>query len=753
MHTAEHICRVARDFRAQFWSREFEHLNHRRFTWVGAGLALNLVLLASQWSWSSQKVVTGYVVWLLCVAAFEGVRRLLESRNALLIWSTAACVTDAVFVTVLMHLAGGGWWIGVPFYGIVVAIAATALPRRCGFIVFISTLVLWTVLLALPAVGLGSKTPLFGLADVNGNIALLVNAYSLGMLALTAIWFLLRTQMGRTRRTLESYRRMVEASPYATFTMGPDGRVREANPAALHLMVLSAEEIVGRELVQHVTDETQKAESAAFIRAQGGEISGFEAGFVRGDGDQRWFSVVYSPVDSGSGEQSVLAIARDLTTERNATLANAQLQAELAESRRMQLVGRLVSGVAHELNNPLAAVMSFTEQLLAESSDADSQHALSIVHAQAARARAIVRDLLQVVRDRGERARCGTDLAELLHKSADALQHVCADANVSVDVRVHGPRRSALVDASGIAQVLDNVLRNAVLASPSGGTITAELVTDADGWRISIEDEGDGVPDEVRAHLFEPFFTTRAPGEGTGLGLAVSQGIVEQHGGTLTLGAGGSNGASEHVSRAASADQARKVGARFIISLPASLADLSDPAGDDHGSAAETSIFTASPIDTNEQESLRMSNSPLLLLIEDEAPIRQALQRFLTRRGWTVELCATGLEGRDRLMEPDPASRFDAILCDFKMPGMSGIELYQHIEEHRPHLLDRLIFATGDVASHNIASFLETVNCPVLEKPFPLASLAELLESVRARSTDVMLAATSQGDPLPTYHQ
>ncbi len=700
--------------RAQFWSNEFAHLNRRRFALIGAGLAINAVMFAASLAWSSSAVLFGNVWWLLSVGTLETIRRRLVDRGAVLFWSTAACVMDSAFITLQMHNWGGGWWLGVPFFGLIVALGATSLPLIHGRIVFASTLIGWTVVLTLPSLGIVSPRQWEGMPRATDNYELLVTQYVFGLLSIVGMWVMLRTQVGRSRRTLNSYRRMVEASPYATFTLGADGNVREANPASLHITGYRADDVIGKKIFGHAPLEMRPRILEAFDRSLGGEVVNFEHSFTCADGAVRWFHVTYSPIDSGLKDRTVLAIARDITRERAAALANDALQRELAESRRMQLVGRLVSGVAHELNNPLAAVMSFTEQLLHEGHDAETREVLDVVHAQAGRARAIVRDLLQVVRDRGERERTPTDLASLVSASIEALRPACVEAGVRVvQLRDNGGPR-AIVDPIGMAQVVDNILRNALLASPRGGAVLTRLEWNALGWSITIVDQGLGVPDTARAHLFDPFFTTRAPGEGTGLGLAVSQGIVDQHGGSLVLNEAVGN---------------EPTGASFTVWLPAALAVASD----DHSAPVIDSIFGIADVDTSARSTPDVTHSPCLLLIDDEPAIRMALQRFLTRRGWLVETCATGLEARDRLMDADVANRYNAIVCDLKMPGMTGIALYQHLEIHQPELLDRWIFATGDVASQDVAGFLETVRCPVLEKPFSLASLADLLDTLRER--------------------
>ncbi len=142
-----------------------------------------------------------------------------------------------------------------------------------------------------------------------------------------------------------------------------------------------------------------------------------------------------------------------------------------------------------------------------------------------------------------------------------------------------------------------------------------------------------------------------------------------------------------------------------------------------------------------------MPHSRRVLLIDDEAAIRIALQRFLTRRGWDVDVCASGTEGRDRIMVEAVEKGYDAVVCDLKMPGMTGIDLYRFLANERPEYINRLILATGDVASQEVAIFLDSVRCPVLEKPFALAQLADLLETIAPVASEAI-----RDDARPPNH-
>ena len=128
-----------------------------------------------------------------------------------------------------------------------------------------------------------------------------------------------------------------------------------------------------------------------------------------------------------------------------------------------------------------------------------------------------------------------------------------------------------------------------------------------------------------------------------------------------------------------------------------------------------------------------MESTPTVLLVDDEEAIRMAMQRWLTRRGWNVVTCANGQAALEKLEAPEAGELYSAILCDLRMPGISGVHLHDWLRDNRPALHERLVLATGDVASGEIARFLASVTCPVLEKPFDFAQLTSILDNVRSR--------------------
>jgi signal transduction histidine kinase len=224
----------------------------------------------------------------------------------------------------------------------------------------------------------------------------------------------------------------------------------------------------------------------------------------------------------------------------------------LQQPEKLAAIGQFVSSIAHELNNPLAAILLFAEDLLEVDRPDEEREALAIIAQQARRSRSIVRDLLAFVRSRDivRTEVCPQTLLDqisrTLHPQLDALgvRHV---VEVTALERIH-------VDAAGIEQVVTNLVMNAAQAMGPGGIVWTRAYPESTGYAIEVADSGPGIPADILPKIFEPFFTTKALGQGTGLGLAVSLGIVQQHGGTIT---------------ACNRDASEGGGARFVVRVPA----------------------------------------------------------------------------------------------------------------------------------------------------------------------------------------
>ncbi len=440
--------------------------------------------------------------------------------------------------------------------------------------------------------------------------------------------------------------------------------------------------------------------TSALRRALGGEDVTYEWQYeVPALGDMRHLRINLSPMRDTEGNVTGIAgVAADVTRRIQAAREAAALRARVAEAERAEALAKLVSGVAHELNNPLAAMLNFTEDLLQTEYDADRRSALEVIRAQALRSRVIVRDLLTFARKSGHRPLTPQAPGPLLHAVVQALRPAIG-RGVHLDAEVRDGETSLAIDRTGFEQVITNLLSNAAQAAKRDGRVLLDARRDGDRYLISVTDDGPGIPADVLPRIFEPFFTTKPTGEGTGLGLPVSLGIVREYGGTLE---------AVNLPR----------GARFIVTLPVSK---------------NLPIAPTPPLGvaTVRSGGARGDRVPVLLIVDDEEPIRRALRRYFERNGWKVEEAADGAEALDLLTKPGAAEKYTVVVCDLRMPGVDGPTVYETLRAVQPAILPRLVMTTGDVTSETASKFLAGLETPVLEKPFELADVAALLERLR----------------------
>jgi CheY-like chemotaxis protein/anti-sigma regulatory factor (Ser/Thr protein kinase) len=247
-------------------------------------------------------------------------------------------------------------------------------------------------------------------------------------------------------------------------------------------------------------------------------------------------------------------------------------------------------------------------------------------------------------------------------------------------------------DATGFEQVLANLIGNALHASPRGGTVRVTVQERSNGLSIEVLDQGAGVPVGDRSRIFEPFWTTRAHGEGLGLGLAVVDSIVRAHGGRVEV------------------EDAPGGGARFCVHWPwrPLRASVAQP---------PTTTSSTAP------------GRARLLVIDDEPLVRAMIGRQASAEGYEVVEAESGDQALELLLTD--GAEFSAIVCDLRMPGTSGADFYDHLAQRAPRWLSRLLFVTGDLASNESAAFAERCRAPILTKPFTAVDLMRRVRSVQ----------------------
>jgi len=492
---------------------------------------------------------------------------------------------------------------------------------------------------------------------------------------------------------------IIQAAQEAIVTVGHDGRIELVNGAVELMLGLPRGDLLGRSLSEFVLEPAALVSAAAAL-----DTSGSRSGPETHTGRGRRFDGSSFPVEftagrlRGEGRSGAVIVLRDLTERNSVQAERERFERRLAESEKMMAIGRVVSGVAHELNNPLAVVLGQSEQLVDAAPDGDVQTGLRLIHEHAHRARHIVKDLLTFVRHREEEREL-INLSGLAERTLASQRSTAATRGVTLASDLRHDLPAVLIDRTAMEQVLVNLIDNALDAAGTNGKVTVSSRASGSEVELVVEDAGRGVPEGLVSRIFEPFFTTKGPGRGTGLGLSVSLGIAEQHAGTLRLENRPGPG----------------VGARFILSLPASP------------SAAPTQ---SEPVATHFPRPPARGDGSVaeVMLIDDEAGVRATLGRMFKRAGWSVREMATGDDGLAWLATVSDPDAPAVILCDLKMPGLSGREVYESILQHRPALATRLIFVTGDVVESVSNGFIATSGREVVEKPFTVAEIARAVE-------------------------
>jgi len=379
------------------------------------------------------------------------------------------------------------------------------------------------------------------------------------------------------------------------------------------------------------------------------------------------------------GKPHVLTIARDITEKKRSAAELTRQRESLYQREKLAALGSLLAGVAHELNNPLSVVVA-RAVLLEEQGDSPTQAAALKIRTAAERCARIVRTFLAMARQqRPERGPVAIN--DVVSEALDITSYAIRTSSIEVTLDLHKDIPLILADADQLHQVLLNLIINAQQSlqdqpAPRRIDVTSCFDYIDDIVRITVADNGPGIPEPLRPRVFEPYFTTKPTGIGTGVGLAVSLGIVEAHGGSLTVKC------------------PIEGGAVFTIVLPVGAVEASgaDAAPSWKANASQRTI----------------------LVVDDEAEIRETLSEILTGARHRVVTASSGREALERMA----AEHYDLILTDIRMPDLDGRALYQEIEQRWPGQGGRVVFVTGDTLASSLREFVSKSGRPVIEKPF-----------------------------------
>ena len=501
------------------------------------------------------------------------------------------------------------------------------------------------------------------------------------------------------------FTRFFNNTPIAIAAVDRQGRIGRTNAPFLRLFASAKGELAGnkRRLVDLIGEAERSLVAEALADATAGKTGEPIDATIAG-GDERSVRIYLSPVEGAGEDEAVIVNALDTTEQR--TLEN-----QLRQQQKMESVGQLAGGVAHDFNNVLTAIIGFSDLLLANHrpSDPSFQDIMNIKQ-NANRAAGLVRQLLAFSRRQTLRPQVLL-LGDTLTELSNLLRRLLGE-NVKLQL-VHGRDLWPVkADVNQFEQVIINLAVNGRDAMPGGGTMTIRTrnVTAAEtagfGYKplpavdyvlIEVDDTGTGMTQEVQAKIFEPFFSTKEVGKGTGLGLSTVYGIVKQTGGHIFF------------------DSTVGRGTSFRIFLPRHIvAEGENPAGP----AAEPAVEIAD-----------LTGSATILLVEDEEAVRAFAARALASRGYKVFEAASGVEALEVMQEA--GGKVDLVVSDVVMPELDGPSLLRELRKTRPEL--KIIFVSGYAEDAFKKNLPEGEKFAFLPKPFSLKQLAVAVKETLGR--------------------
>ncbi|MBM9613711.1 PAS domain S-box protein [Desulfobulbus rhabdoformis] len=505
------------------------------------------------------------------------------------------------------------------------------------------------------------------------------------------------------RESESRYRSLFQNNHAVMLLVNPEsGEVVDANPAAVKFYGWSREQLLQKK-ISEINALASDEIASAMQEAQETERHVFSFRHCKADGSICDVEVISGPIRIG-GQERLYSIVQDVSYRRKAQEQKERLQEQLLQAQKLESVGRLAGGVAHDLNNLLSPILGYSEVLQTEL-EAGSTHYgyIETVHQAALRARDLVRQLLAFGRKQTlfmENA----DINQTVQAFVPLLRRTIRE-DIAIELELSAPLPSVRMDVGQIEQVLMNLVVNAQDAMPDGGSIlleteTVELDQDyADSHadvrpgphvQLSVSDTGCGMSQEVRGQIFQPFFTTKEDSQGTGLGLATSYGIVKQHGGHIWVYSEPGEGTT------------------FKIYFP-----VVKQGGE------------VQPLPKLEAE-IERDNSGCIMVVEDNEMVRELAVDILRRSGYTVYEAASGHECLEQLREK--AADSDLLLTDVVMPMMNGKALYTEAKKMIPGL--KVLYMSGYTENVIASRGVLDAGIDFISKPFRPTALVEKVQEI-----------------------
>lgn len=454
-------------------------------------------------------------------------------------------------------------------------------------------------------------------------------------------------------------------------------RILRYNQALANAFTLQGEDAVGQECYRLIFNRSTPCLQCRAFK----EKCEWDAKEKRNNGEDRIWRHRLFPLRNEEGKiTGAIHVLRDMTEEEH-------LRQQLYHADKMTALGQMISGVAHEVNNPLTGILGFLDIVKDQGLSEPQSELVDKIQYEAQRAAAVMRSLLTFARDYRP-CREGVDLEKILRECIDIKAHDFQMKNIKV-IKEFASVPETTADPNQLRQVFMNLITNAeqaIMEHKGGGSILVGASYNKGFLEVHISDDGPGISDEKKNKIFEPFFTTKEPGKGTGLGLAISHSILAEHNGTIEV------------------TDSVLGGAAFLIKIP----------------------HVPPPRKVTEPPSSRISTTQSsgkkarVAVVDDEPSLRRIIEVSLKKEGHQVVTMSSAFDALRVLSE----EHFDLVILDMKMPGMGGIELCRRLSKPLPPLL----VMSGDTVSEEIKAFSEEAEAMFLPKPF---TVLELNDAVR----------------------
>ena len=514
---------------------------------------------------------------------------------------------------------------------------------------------------------------------------------------------------------------LLDSMENAVLLLEADGNVRRANERLPKLLGIAPERMANVRTFDELLDAARgnfrdpRAAEARWreIQRREDEVAWDEVELARPV--PRVLERFARPVRGGDGERlGWLELYREANEEQ-------RLRSRLSQTEKLAAMGELVSGIAHELNNPLTSIVGYAQLLLERSGGSARSDEAHHIFEEARRAGAIVRNLLLMARaEKPERK--AVNLNEIVERTLSMRDYELRVSNIRVEVELEPGLPAVMADAHQMQQMVLNLLVNAQQSIETsrgrgGIRVRTQLLRHVQPRRVrlEVEDDGAGIPREILPRVFDPFFTTKSPGTGTGLGLSIVYSIVQEHGGEVRAETGAERGAT------------------FVVELPATAARESGG-----GRPVPEHSWVAA-----ERVSRASGTRQRVLVVEDEPTVASLVADVVREEGHDVETILDSVAALERLTRQE----FDLVICDLKMPRMDGRALYEEGVRRGRIRRTGILFITGDTLRPRTLDFVNRDRLPYLAKPFLVDELTKMVRQVLNGQAAAVAAA--RPDNLP----